>query len=209
MRIRSRAIWAATATAALVAAVTFVAADQASAARPWAKARVVDARNVKLGDVTFTTPRGSSRTVVAVKFRGHSGDDVNRFHGFHIHANDNPTNGHGCIADVTQAPSTWFVSADGHWKNDPTELHGHHAGDLPSVFVNNDGTTELRFAVSKLSPSQVISRALVLHSAADNFGNVPVGPGPAQYTPGAEALAATQGTGNAGARIACGVIVAG
>ena len=38
------------------------------------------------------------------------------FHGFHIHANDDPANGKGCIADPAQAPSTWFVSADGHLK---------------------------------------------------------------------------------------------
>jgi Cu/Zn superoxide dismutase len=38
------------------------------------------------------------------------------FHGSHIHANDDPANGQGCIADPAQAPSTWLVSADGHLK---------------------------------------------------------------------------------------------
>ena len=73
----------------------------------------------------------------------------------------------------------------------------------------SDGTARLSFTTDRIEPSMLRGRAVILHADPDNFGNVPVGPGPAQYTPGAEALAATQGTGNAGARIACGVIVAG
>ncbi|MGH2708208.1 MAG: hypothetical protein ACRDJF_06850 [Actinomycetota bacterium] len=50
----------------------------------------------------------------------------------------------------------------------------------------------------------VIGRAFVIHEMADNFGNVPVGSGPAQYTPnttgtGPEtATGLTAATGNAG-----------
>jgi Cu/Zn superoxide dismutase len=36
--------------------------------------------------------------------------------GFHIHANDDPATGQGCIADPAQTPSAWLVSADGHLK---------------------------------------------------------------------------------------------
>ena len=39
---------------------------------------------------------------------------ANQFHGFHIHANNDPANGQGCVADPAAAKSTWFVSADGH-----------------------------------------------------------------------------------------------
>ena len=131
---------------------------------------------------------------------------VDSFHGIHIHANDTSANGDGCIADPAQPSSTWFVSADGHWKKDPTELHGHHAGDLPSVYVNNDGTVKMRFVVDKLTPRQVVGRAVVLHAGPDNFGNVPVGPAADQYTAGSAALAKTQATGNAGDRFGCGVI---
>ena len=128
------------------------------------------------------------------------------FHGLHIHANDVSSNGDGCIADASQPSNTWFVSADGHWKHDPSEVHGQHAGDLPSVFVNSDGTASIEFDVDKLTSSEVIGRAVVLHAGPDNFGNVPVGATPDQYTPGATALAKTQATGNAGDRFACGVI---
>ena len=51
----------------------------------------------------------------------------------------------------------------------------------------------------------------MLHAGPDNFGNVPVddvATAPNAYTPNsAGATTATQNTGNAGNRIACGVIV--
>jgi Cu/Zn superoxide dismutase len=64
----------------------------------------------------------------------------------------------------------------------------------------------MRVVVSRLTPSQIVGRVLIFHAGADNFGNVPVGPAANQYTPGADAVAATQATGNAGVRTACGVI---
>ena len=200
MHIR-RTIQAAAAAALLTVPAVALTSSPASAARPFATAG-----GVRLGDVSFTTERGSNKTIVNVKLRGHSGSDVNSFHGFHIHANDNPSNGDGCVADATQPASTWFVSADGHWKLDPAELHGKHAGDLASVFINSDGTTSMKVVVSKLTPTQIVGKALILHAGPDNFGNVPVGPAANQYTPGAEAVAATQATGNAGVRIGCAVI---
>ena len=57
------------------------------------------------------------------------------FHGFHIHANDDPANGKGCIADPTQAPSTWFVSADGHLKA-AGPLAVYWSGAVPSGMLS-------------------------------------------------------------------------
>jgi len=74
------------------------------------------------------------------------------------------------------------------------------------VYVNADGSATIEFDVDKLTPREVVGRAVVLHAGPDNFGNVPVGAGADQYTPGATALAKTQATGNAGDRFACGVI---
>ena len=123
----------------------------ASAHERFAKATLRTADGTRVGTVAFERDRGSHHTEVTVRLR--HADTLEAFHGFHIHANDVSTNGDGCIADPAQPASTWFVSADGHWKHDPTELHGHHAGDLPSVFVNADGTASIRFNVDKLKPA--------------------------------------------------------
>jgi superoxide dismutase, Cu-Zn family len=180
-----------------------LAAESAGAHERWAQARLRSADGTRLGSVAFAKD-DSGDTAVTIWLRKTVA--VESFHGIHIHANDTSANGDGCIADPAQASSTWFVSADGHWKKDPTELHGHHAGDLPSVFVNADGTAKLRVIVDKLTPREVVGRAVVLHMGPDNFANVPVGPGPEQYTAGSAALAKTQATGNAGDRFGCGVI---
>lgn len=176
----------------------------ASAHGRWAKATLRSADGTRIGTVEFGGDRHSDSTEVTVRLRKASAVDA--FHGMHIHANNDTANGDGCIADPAQLSSTWFVSADGHWKHDPNELHGNHAGDLPSVYVNGDGTAAIEYSIDKLEPEEVVGRAVVLHAGLDNFGNVPVGGAADQYVAGSTALAKTQGTGNAGDRFACGVI---
>ena len=191
--------------AGLLAAIAVVSSTGAAGAHErWAQATLRIADGTRVGSVAFADERHSDETEITVRVWRAS--TLAGFHGLHIHANDVSTNGDGCIADTTQPSATWFVSADGHWKKDATEVHAHHAGDLPSVFVNEDGTAKMRFVVDKLTPREVVGRAVVLHAGPDNFGNVPVGPGADQYTPGATAVAKTQATGNAGDRFGCGVI---
>ena len=204
---RIRGLVAAVAAAGILG-VTAVAttSGSASARNPWARASLRSADGTRIGNVAFTD-NASGRTEVSVRLRRATGVDA--FHGFHIHANDVSTNGDGCIADAAQPSTTWFVSADGHWKHDPAQIHGRHSGDLPSVFVNSDGTATMTFLVDKLSAAEVVGRAVILHAGADNFANVPVGPNADQYTAGPDALAKTQATGNAGDRFACGVIANG
>jgi superoxide dismutase, Cu-Zn family len=131
---------------------------------------------------------------------------LNQFHGFHVHANNDPVNGDGCIADPTSAPSSWFTSADGHWTKDPA-VHSQHSGDMPSVLINADGTATLKFTTGRMDMDGLVNRAVVVHAAPDNFGNVPVGSAPNQYIANSPAaLDLTQRTGNASDRIACGVV---
>jgi Cu-Zn family superoxide dismutase len=98
------------------------------------------------------------------------------------------------------------VSADGHYN--PTGLaHAHHVGDMPSVYVNADGSVETRFQIDKINPSELDGKVVILHAGADNFNNIPLGTGLTQYTANsADATVATAKTGNSGDRIACGVI---
>jgi superoxide dismutase, Cu-Zn family len=193
------------AAGALCVAAVAATTGTADANPAWARASLRAADGSRVGTVEFRDAP-ANRTEVTVWLRHSPG--VEAFHGLHIHANDVSTNGDGCIADPAQLSSTWFVSADGHWKHDPAEIHSHHAGDLSSPFVNADGTARLQFRVDKLTATEVVGRAVILHAGPDNFGNVPVGPNPDQYTPGPDALAKTQATGNAGDRIACGLIAA-
>jgi len=189
-----------TAGAALVAGL--VTATTADAHARSAKTTLVTAAGDRIGTVEFKTD--DRHTEVRVRLTGAPGIDA--FHGFHIHANDVTTNGDGCIADPGAAPATWFVSADGHY-NPTGQTHSHHVGDMPVVYVNTDGSVETRFQLDRIKPGDLKGKVVILHAGADNYANIPLGTLPTQYT--ANSVDATDGTaktGNAGDRVACGVI---
>jgi Cu-Zn family superoxide dismutase len=123
------------------------------------------------------------------------------FHGLHIHQIGK------CEANST-APSGGapgnFLSAGGHLQ--VGDAHAMPAsGDLTSLQVRQDGTGHLVTTTDAVTLDQVKGKALIIHDGADNFANIP-----SRYTqasggapgPDAETLA----TGDAGGRIACGVI---
>ena len=176
-----------------------------SAADAGTRATLRDPAGARVGTVSFANNRGA--TEVRVELRADPAKvATNAFHGMHIHANGDHANGDGCVADATKEAATWFVSADGHWKADGQDHSGHN-GDLMSVFVNADGTASARYIISRVDRSAMAGKALILHALADNFGNVPVGSAANQYSANsAEAATATKNTGNAGARLACGVV---
>jgi len=132
------------------------------------------------------------------------------FKGFHIHANGVCDRN---AIDPTTGVTVPFFSAGGHYNPGGT-THGNHGGDMPSLQVNADHTAWSRFKTDHFDVEDIIGRAVIVHAGADNFGNVPIGPGVTQYTPNstgttnATATGLTANTGNAGARYACGVIVA-
>ena len=168
-----------------------------------ARARLMTPQLVEIGTVDFTNANGYTE----VKVRLVNAPGVDAFHGFHVHANDvvTPTNGEGCIADPDLASSTWYVSADGHYKN-AGESHAHHAGDMPVVYVNGDGSVETKFRIDTIDSSELVGKAVVLHAGPDNYANIPAS-GANGYTPNsATAIPTTNNTGNSGDRIACGVI---
>lgn len=171
---------------------------------PEATAALKTADGASAGTVGFRgVPGGTEVDVQVTATRAVAAD---RFHGIHVHANNDPAGGEGCQADPAAAPSTWFTSADGHFRTG-TATHTDHSGDLPSVLVRKDGTASLRFTTDRFTVADVIGKAVILHASSDNFGNVPTGTAPDQYTANSDAATTkTTATGNAGDRMACGLI---
>jgi len=107
-------------------------------------------------------------------------------HGFHVHEFGDTTD--GC------------TSAGPHF-NPHAKTHGgpgdaeRHAGDLGNVNAGGDGVAKIEVKdtqISLVGPLSVVGRTMVVHADPDDLGK------------GGHELSKT--TGNAGARVACGVI---
>jgi Cu-Zn family superoxide dismutase len=128
------------------------------------------------GTVTFTSVDGGVTVHARV-----TGLKPNAEHGFHVHEK----------GDCSSADAT---SAGGHF-NPASAPHGpqdapHHAGDMPALKADAGGVAEARFRLSGVSigsgAADIVGRGVIVHADPDDYR--------------------TQPTGNAGARIACGVI---
>lgn len=130
------------------------------------------------------------------------------FHGLHIHSvgKCEPDS----VAPTGGAPGN-FNSAGGHYQA-PGHSGMPESGDLTSLQVRKDGAALLVTTTDAFTKEDLTSgagSAIVIHAGPDNFGNIP----PERYTqvnggaPGPDAT--TMSTGDAGKRVACGVIRAG
>jgi Cu-Zn family superoxide dismutase len=138
-----------------------------------------DAAGKAVGTATFTAAKGGVK--VKVKVSGLKPG----LHGFHVHA-----------AGVCEGPD--FKTAAGHF-NPAGRQHGldnpmgHHGGDMPNLLVGADGQGEATATLAGVTLGEgdtslfhAGGTALVLHADADDGKTDPAG--------------------NAGARIACGVV---
>ena len=85
------------------------------------------------------------------------------------------------------------------------QAHPVHAGDQPVVLVMADRSASIRFSTDRYRMSDLMNaegRTVIVHANPDNYGNVPT-----RYVRDTDAT--TKATGDAGDRIACGVIGGG
>lgn len=110
------------------------------------------------------------------------------FHGFHIHS-----------IGTCEAP---FTSAGGHL-NSTGASHPGHDGDMPVLYVTDEGRGKADFITDRFTVAALFDSdgsAIIVHAKPDNYANIPTD----RYDPDPDAM--TLATGDAGARIACGVI---
>jgi Cu-Zn family superoxide dismutase len=193
----SRPLWVVAALATLTAVVVALLPGGSAIAGSvrGAKAVVRDVNGTTLGTITLQ-PVGSKLVIGGRLTRLSPG-----FHGFHIHSVGI------CDPRATDPTGTVvpFASAGGHL-NPAGAGHGRHAGDLPLLFVSADGVASSIVESDSASFGIIFDAdgaAVIVHAAPDNYANIPP-----RYTaagvPGPDA--ATLATGDAGGRVACGLI---
>ena len=172
---------------ALVAVFPGSASGDSADSRDSATATLRDANGNVVGRVVFGTS-GDSVVVAARVSTASAG-----FHGFHVHA-----------VGVCQAP---FTTAGGH-HNPGGATHGDHAGDMPVLLVQQDGTANSAFETDRFTVNSLFDAdgsAVIVHFDEDNYANIP-----SRYVSSTTGTAgpdsATLATGDAGARFACGVV---
>ncbi|KAI0510028.1 hypothetical protein KFK09_010628 [Dendrobium nobile] len=146
------------------------------------KAVAVLKGNSKVEGVVTLVQEDDGPTTVNVRVTGLTPGS----HGFHLHEFGDTTN--GCI------------STGAHF-NPNSLTHGapedevRHAGDLGNIVANDEGIAEATIVDNQIpleGPNSVVGRAFVVHELEDDLGK------------GGHELSLT--TGNAGGRLACGVV---
>lgn len=168
--------------------------DDQAGGSPDATASIVDPEGTELGTAEFTDSDGVMSVAVEIS------DLTPGFHGLHIH-NTGVCEPDSAAPDDPENTGD-FLSAGSHLNPDDAD-HPDHAGDLPTLLVMEDGTATLTFDSDRLAMDQLDDddgAAVVVHSDADNYANIPD-----RYAPDGPD-ADTTSAGDAGDRVACGVI---
>lgn len=155
---------------------------------------LVDATDAQVGTVQIEEEDGGLEVEVEV-----TGLEPG-FHGFHLHAVGVCEPGSPDPADPAKVGD--FLSAGGHLGGDAAD-HGAHAGDLPALLVDSGGSGRLTVrtdAVTLADLQDDDGAAVMVHAGPDNLAHIPE-----RYAPGGPDEA-TRKTGDAGDRVACGVV---
>jgi Cu-Zn family superoxide dismutase len=175
---------------------------EASGEKLTAQLKLADGTTVATANIEFT---GGYATVTVETTT--PGKLAPGFHGMHIHSVGKCDA--NSVAPTGGAPGD-FNSAGGH-----LQVAGHTghpaSGDLTSLQVRQDGTAKVVTTTDAFTASDLLGgqkTAIIIHEKSDNFANIPAeryqqanGAPPPDET--------TLATGDAGKRVACGVIGTG
>lgn len=132
--------------------------------------------NAARGTVTFVQMGSKVRVTAEV-----SGLKPGAEHGFHIHEKND------CSGDGTKTGGHFNPGGKPHAHHSSSE---RHAGDMPALKANEHGVAKATFDLDLITvdegPFGILNRGVIVHKDPDDYK--------------------TQPTGNAGARIGCGVI---
>ncbi len=108
-------------------------------------------------------------------------------HGFHVHENGS------CEPSTKDGKVTPGGAAGGHLNLDDAKHHAApwedgHTGDMPALFVEENGTATHPVFAPGLTMKAVKDKAIIIHAGGDNYSDSP------------------KPLGGGGARVACGVI---
>jgi Cu-Zn family superoxide dismutase len=108
-------------------------------------------------------------------------------HGFHVHQKPN------CGPAMKDGKEVAGLAAGGHF--DPAGTGRHegpygkgHLGDLPALYVGNDGKAALPLLAPRLKVADLKGHSIMIHAGGDNYSDQP------------------EKLGGGGARVACGIV---
>jgi Cu-Zn family superoxide dismutase len=167
-------------------------------------AHLAAANGAPVADATFEFANGYATVTVTTIGTGLL---TPGFHGMHVHAvgKCEPNS-----VAPTGGPPGDFLSAGAHFQVPGHTTHPA-SGDLTSLEVRGDGSAKLVTTTDAFTAANLLAgdkTAIIIHAEPDNFAHIP----PEKYTqvngtPGPDE--ATLATGDAGKRVACGVIGTG